>query len=83
MIKRMVQYEATTGELFTNFNDAVVASGFHVCPKCNGRGSVEVIKAGEWGYTPDTIKDEVCDVCNGKGYTLKKLKPVTKIVGYE
>ena len=61
------------------------------CPKCFGKGFIthkfeEDINAWGYGTPPPTPPiDEKCDVCDGEGYTSKKLKPIikTEIIGYE
>ena len=58
-----------------------------VCPVCNGNGyTIEKIMKEDpfsgWPYEAGTQKVS-CKVCKGNGWTKKKLKPITKIVGYE
>lgn len=55
---------------------------FHLCPKCNGRGIVQAKYNGYPSGLPDSgwvyeeaTKDIKCDLCEGTGYTEKKMVP--------
>lgn len=69
---------------------------FHKCPACNGKGYTEEKYSKypggypdsgsvDWEKYPEYVgwRNVDCKVCDRKGYTSKKLKPITKIVGYE
>jgi hypothetical protein len=68
---------------------------FYVCPNCNGAGhTLEKYSTYPNGY-PDSghvdwekegyvgYRKIDCKVCDREGYTSKKLKPITKVIGYE
>lgn len=70
--------------------DAAAALGLHICPKCNGTGSVSIEYNAYPSGLPDSgwvedIKTKIisCDLCAGGGYTEQKFEPVTKVVGYK
>ena len=52
----------------------------NLCPKCNGTGSAQTTQVET---DAKSILTGACDLCNGNGYTAKRFKPVTKVVGYE
>lgn len=58
-----------------------------VCPVCNGNGyTIEPIMKEDLfsGYPYEDGTQKVsCKVCKGNGWTKKKLKPITKIVGWD
>lgn len=52
------------------------------CPKCDGRGYIKIEYNGYPRGLPDSgfvyeaaYKDNKCDLCNGIGYTSKKMQP--------
>ena len=54
----------------------------YLCPKCKGRGYVKTEYNGYPSGLPDSMfvyeaayKDIKCDLCNGMGYTYKKMIP--------
>lgn len=64
----------------------------HVCPKCKGLGYERVTYDAyppglpDSGWATDIQQKKVdCNICDGHGYTARKLKAKveTKIIGYE
>lgn len=61
--------------------------GKFICPKCHGDSTIPKEKElidpmSGWPYKTETI-DVPCDLCGGKGWTEKELKPVMGVVGYK
>lgn len=66
------------------------ADGWFKCPKCNGKGYVEVEYDAYPTGLPDSgwaqdirIREDGCDLCNELGYTEVEKKPIFKVVGYQ
>lgn len=66
---------------------AAFMKGKFICPKCHGDSTI--MKERElldpmsgWPYKTETI-EEPCDLCDGKGWTEKELKPVMGVIGYK
>ncbi|MGL5621798.1 hypothetical protein [Cetobacterium sp.] len=60
------------------------------CPKCNGKGEVQV----KYNSYPDNLPDSgwverwaykyiKCDLCGGEGYTIREFKPKLVQQGWE
>lgn len=78
--------EKTIGEVFAALTKYVP----YKCPKCNGRGYVEVEYNGYPSGLPDSgfvyeaaFKDIECDLCEGRGYMEVKMKPKYVQNGWE
>lgn len=89
MIEKIV-YESNDGKTFDNKLECIHHEGNYMCPKCKGEGIVKEKYNAYPSGLPDSgwvddwkFKDVGCNVCNGKGYTERKLKPIIKTVGYE
>lgn len=61
----------------------------HLCPKCNGKGFSTIMKdcypsgLPDSGWATDMKPVDVeCSVCEGYGYTVKKMVPKTEVVDY-
>ena len=61
----------------------------HLCPKCNGKGFTTIMKdfyppgLPDSGWATDMKPVNVdCSVCEGYGYTVKKMVPKTEVVDY-
>jgi len=69
----------------TTLSDALrreLRANIYKCPKCDGRGYIKIEYNGYPRGLPDSgfvyeaaYKDNKCDLCNGIGYTSKKMQP--------
>lgn len=89
MIEKIV-FESNDGQVFNSKIECIHHEGNYVCPKCKSLGTVKGRYNAYPSGLPDSgwvddwkYKDVTCNVCNGKGYTETKLKPIIKVVGYE
>lgn len=74
--------ETTLGEL----KRKIQGNKIHKCPKCGGRGKVEVRKnIAQYWECCDNYKyyDAECDLCHGEGYTEHEYKPKMVQDGWE
>lgn len=75
-----------------SINDALVhllGDRHHICPKCQGQGFATIMKdcypsgLPDSGWATDMKPVDVeCSVCEGYGYTKKKLVPKMEVVDY-
>ena len=86
-MKKITKYRSDEGNEFWNAAEALRDEGKNVCPKCNGEGVVQEKYNAYPSGLPDSgwvedwkYRNKACNVCNGKGYTEKKLVPNKKIV---
>lgn len=91
MISKTI-YISDNGNQFDSPKEALLDEGKNVCPKCQGKGLASLKYNSYPSNLPDSdyvekwaYKDEVCDICNGRGFTDKKLVPTYKQVfdGYK
>jgi len=55
----------------------------HLCPQCEGTKICDVTWIGSSSFPSGTVKDAKCDLCDGQGYTKNRMKPITRVVGWE
>lgn len=89
-MKEKVVFESNDGKIFDSKIDCIHHEGNYVCPKCKGNGIIKERYNAYPSGLPDSgwvddwkYKDVNCNVCNSKGYTERKLKPIISVIGYE